>query len=102
MLVIYVNIHVKDEFIEDFKLASSDNAMHSLQEPGIFRFDVLQSIEDPARFALYEVYQSTDAHAAHRETAHYQRWRDSVEKITVEPRSSVKFTNIYPPEKDFG
>jgi quinol monooxygenase YgiN len=58
--------------------------------------DVVQHRDDPARFVLVEVYRDEEGAAAHKETAHYQQWRDAVADLMAEPRSSVKFTNIFP------
>lgn len=96
MLIVQVYVHVKPEFIEAFRTATIDNATHSVQEPGIARFDVLQQQDDPTRFLLTEVYRSVEATAAHKETAHYLRWRDTVASMMAEPRSSMKYTNVCP------
>jgi hypothetical protein len=34
--------------------------------------------------------------AAHKETAHYLAWRDAVASQMAEPRSAVKYANVYP------
>ncbi len=96
MLIVQVYVHVKPEFIEAFRAATIDNATHSVQEPGIARFDVLQQQDDPTRFLLTEVYRSVEATAAHKETAHYLRWRDTVAPMMAEQRSSMKYTNVCP------
>ena len=98
MLIVQVHIHVKPEHIDAFSEASLENARNSIQEPGIARFDVLQQIEDPARFLLIEVYRTADGQARHRETAHYAKWRDVVADMMAEPRSSVKYSNAFPPD----
>jgi len=96
MLVVHVHIHVKTEHVEAFKQASISNARESLKEPGIARFDFVQQQDDPARFVLVEVYRIPEALAAHKETKHYQVWRDAVAPMMAEPRSSVKFANLFP------
>ena len=96
MLVVHVHVRVKPEYIEAFKQASLDNARQSVREPGIARFDVVQQQDDPTRFVLVEVYRHADAPARHKETAHYARWRDTVAPMMAEPRSSVKFNNVFP------
>jgi quinol monooxygenase YgiN len=96
MLVVHVHVHVKPEFVEHFKRATIENARHSLQEPGIARFDVMQQQDDPTRFVLVEIYRSTDATVAHKTTPHYEKWRDAVAPMMAEPRSSVKLTNVFP------
>jgi quinol monooxygenase YgiN len=96
MLIVQVFVRVKPECVEDFKAASLDNARHSIREPGIARFDVIQQSDDPTRFVLVEVYRTVEATAQHKETAHYARWRDAVADMMAEPRSSVKYVNLFP------
>ncbi len=102
MLVVHVYVHVKPEFVEAFRQATVENARHSVQEPGIARFDVIQQMDDPTRFVLVEVYRTPEDPARHKETAHYQKWRDAVEKMMAEPRTSVKYTNVFPDDKGWG
>lgn len=97
MLVVHVEVQVLGEFIDAFKEATLANAAASVKEPGIARFDVVQDVEDPTRFVLVEVYRHTDAPAAHKETAHYQVWRDTVAPMMAKPRQSRKFANVFPP-----
>ena len=96
MQIVLVYVHVKPEFVEAFKEATLDNARNSVQEPGIARFDVIQSADDPNRFVLVEVYRTPEAPASHKETAHYLRWRDRVAEMMAEPRQGVKYTNLFP------
>jgi autoinducer 2-degrading protein len=96
MLIVHVFVHVKPESVEAFKAATLENARNSIQEPGIARFDLIQQTEDPTRFVLVEVYRDADAPARHKETAHYARWRDAVAPMMAEPRTSIKYTNLFP------
>jgi quinol monooxygenase YgiN len=96
MLVVHVHVRVKPECVAAFRTASLDNARHSVREPGIARFDVVQQIDDPTRFVLVEVYRTAAAPAAHKETSHYQVWRDAVAPMMAEPRTSVKFASVFP------
>jgi len=96
MLIVHVHVRVKSECIGHFRLATIENAGQSVREPGIARFDVLQQSDDPTRFVLVEVYRTADAPAQHKETAHYQKWRDTVAPMMAEQRVSVKFTNTFP------
>ena len=94
-------MHVKPERIEAFREATVENARHSVREPGIARFDVIQQSDDTSRFVLVEVYRTPEAPAQHKQTAHYQAWRDAVEPMMVEPRSSVKYSNVFPGEESW-
>jgi autoinducer 2-degrading protein len=102
MLIIHVHVHVKPEFVEDFRRASLENASRSIKEPGVARFDVIQQADDPTRFALIEVYRTPEDPARHKETSHYQNWRDKVESMMAEPRKSIKYTNVFPMDKEWG
>jgi quinol monooxygenase YgiN len=99
MLIVHVHAHVKPEFVDAFREATIENASQSVQEPGIARFDVVQQQDDPARFVLVEVYRTAEAPAHHKETAHYRKWRDTVAPMMAEPRTSVKFSNVFPAEE---
>jgi (4S)-4-hydroxy-5-phosphonooxypentane-2,3-dione isomerase len=99
MFIVHVFVHVKAEAVEAFKAASIENARNSKKEPGIARFDVVQQTDDPTKFVLVEVYR-TDADAAkHKQTAHYAKWRDTVDSMMAEPRTSIKYNNVFPNEK---
>lgn len=99
MQIVHVHVHVKPEAIEAFKQVSVENARESVKEPGIARFEVIQQADDPTRFVLLEVYRTPEAPAAHKETAHYLKWRDAVASMMAEVRTSVKFRNIFPGEE---
>lgn len=96
MLIVYVHVHVKPELVAEFRQATIENARSSVQEPGIARFDVVQQQDDATRFVLVEVYRTPEAAAAHKETAHYAKWRDSVATMMAEPRQSVKYSAVFP------
>ncbi|OJH40688.1 antibiotic biosynthesis monooxygenase [Cystobacter ferrugineus] len=99
LLVVHVQIRVKPESIDAFREATLANARQSVKEPGVARFDVIQDSEDPTRFVLVEVYRTPEAPAAHKETAHYLTWRDTVASMMAEPRTSRKFTNLFPADE---
>ena len=96
MLVVHVHVHVHTDQVEAFSEATLANARASVQEPGIARFDVVQHQDDPTRFVLFEVYRTPEAPAAHKETAHYLRWRDTVAPMMASPRTGVRFNNVFP------
>ena len=99
MLIVHVQVHVKPEHIEAFKLATIENASNSVKEPGIARFDVVQQADDPSRFVLVEAYRDTEAPARHKATAHYQAWAERVADMLAEPRSRAVYANIYPADQ---
>ena len=102
MFIVHVFVQVKADQVDAFKQATLENARNSVQEPGIGRFDVIQQQDDPTRFVLVEVYRTPDDPARHKETAHYQTWRDTVAPMMAEPRSSLKYNNLYPDDEGWG
>lgn len=98
MFIVHVHVHVKPDCADAFIAATRANARQSVKEPGIARFDVVQQRDDPSRFVLVEVYRTPDDPARHKETDHYRTWRDTVEPMMAEPRSSVKYANCFPDE----
>lgn len=100
MLVVHVYVHVRPDCVEAFKAATIVNARASVREPGVARFDVMQQADDPTRFVLVEAYRTGGAPAAHKETAHYATWRDTVAPMMAEPRTSAKFANVFPADAD--
>jgi (4S)-4-hydroxy-5-phosphonooxypentane-2,3-dione isomerase len=95
-LAVLVYVHVLPESVAAFRTASLANAAASLREPGVVRFDVAQEAAEPTRFVLVEVYRGPEGAAAHKQTAHYQTWRDTVAPMMAEPRSSKSYTTVSP------
>jgi (4S)-4-hydroxy-5-phosphonooxypentane-2,3-dione isomerase len=101
MLIVHVHVQVKPESVFAFREATLENARASIQEPGIARFDVIQRQDDLTRFVLVEVYRTPEAAAAHKETEHYAKWRDSVANMMALPRQSVKYMDVFPDPQDW-
>lgn len=102
MLIVHVFVHVKNDQVEAFKSATVENASNSLKEPGVARFDIIQQMDDSTRFVLVEVYRTSDDPGKHKETAHYQKWRDTVADMMAKPRTSIKYNNVFPDEYGWG
>ena len=100
MIAVCVYVHVKPDSREAFIEASLENARNSIQEPGNLRFDVIQQIDDPNRFLLYEVYRDEAGMKAHKQTAHYARWRDAVAPWMAEQRRGVPHVSLFPETED--
>jgi quinol monooxygenase YgiN len=101
MHIVLVYVHVKAECIQAFIEASLDNARNSVLEPGVARFDIIQQKDDPTRFILVEVYRTTSDPARHKETAHYNRWRDAVADMMASPRQGVAYQNLFPEDEQW-
>jgi len=96
MIVVCVHVSVKPEHREGFIEATLENAGRTIHEPGNLRFDVLQQADDPNRFVLYEVYRDEAGADAHKQTAHYAKWRDTVAAWMAEPRRGVGYSPLFP------
>ena len=101
MHIVLVHIHIKPEAIDDFKKATIENARNSVKEPGIAQFSFLQQAEDPSRFTLLEVYRTPDDQLKHRETKHYQVWKDAVADMMADPRQGIKYVNVFPGDAEW-
>jgi len=101
MLIVLIHVHVKTGFVEAFREATIENAGQSIREAGIARFDLVQQRDDPTRFVLVEVYRDESAPAAHRETAHYAKWRDTVAPMMAEPRERQIYSNVFPDDSNW-
>jgi len=100
MRVAQVHIEAKPDCVEAFKQACAENAGQSRREPGVVRFDILQSTEQPTSFVLFEVYRSEEAQAAHKRTAHFAKWRADVENLIVEPGRAIMYSYVHPEKRD--
>ena len=99
MLVVHVFVHVKPDQVEAFREVTIENARNSVQEPGIARFDVIQQQDDPSRVVLVGGYPPAHDPGRHKETAQYQKWRAAGAAKMAEPRSSIKYGNVFPGEQ---
>ncbi|UCF99187.1 MAG: antibiotic biosynthesis monooxygenase [Spirochaetaceae bacterium] len=96
MIVRIINVCVKEQSIEEFKRITIENRQGSIQEPGVLRFDVLQSENEADHFVLYEVYQDEQATLDHKQTSHYQRWRDAAGPMMARKRESTACIPVAP------
>jgi autoinducer 2-degrading protein len=102
MIIVQVHVQVKPEKVPAFIEATIENARCSIQEPGVARFDVIRQTDDPNRFILVEVYRTSNDPGKHKETAHYQKWRDTVADMMAVPRQGIKYQNLFPADEGWG
>jgi autoinducer 2-degrading protein len=101
LLIVHVDVAVIPDVLEGFLAATEENAIASRDERGIVRFDVLTDRADPAHVVLVEIYRDEEAAAAHKETGHYQRWRDIVAPMMARPRQASRYVNTSPEDGDW-
>lgn len=96
MHVTLVHVYIIPEYLEAFVEACRLNHEGSTAEAGNRRFDILQDAGDPTHFVLYEAYLSEADARAHKETAHYAAWRDTVAGMMAKPREGQPFRGLFP------
>jgi quinol monooxygenase YgiN len=101
LLIVHVDVAVIPDQLEGFQAATEENARASRNESGILRFDVLSDRADPAHVVLVEIYRDEEAAAAHKDTGHYQRWRDIVATMMARPRQATRYVNTSPDDGDW-
>jgi autoinducer 2-degrading protein len=99
MIVTFVHVWVKPNYIDAFIKASTENHQNSILEPGNLRFDLVQDAGDSTKFVIYEAYESDAAAASHKETPHYLKWRETVAEMMAQPRKGEKHIIIAPKDK---
>lgn len=101
LLIVHVDVAVVADQVEAFLATTEENARASREEPGVVRFDVLSDRADAGHVVLVEIYVDEAAAAAHKDTAHYQRWRDTVAPMMARPRPATRYVNVSPDDQDW-
>lgn len=100
MIVTFVHVWVKEDKIADFIKITRWNHEESIKEPGNLRFDFLQDATQSNKFTLYEAYDSEESAAAHKNSPHYLKWRETVADWMAKPREGIKHKIISPAERE--
>eukprot|EP01061_Rhynchopus_euleeides_P001941 TRINITY_DN1145_c0_g1_i1.p2 TRINITY_DN1145_c0_g1~~TRINITY_DN1145_c0_g1_i1.p2 ORF type:complete len:108 (+),score=39.31 TRINITY_DN1145_c0_g1_i1:55-378(+) len=95
-----VHVWVKEGTEDAFIAATLENAQNSIREAGNLRFDFVQSDKEPTKFTLIEVYETAEQVAAHKETAHYLKWRQTVQDMMARPREGVPHRALFVPNAE--
>jgi quinol monooxygenase YgiN len=96
MLAIWVKARIKPGERQRFLRAIEVDALGSeREEPGCFRFNVLQDAQDENVYYFYEVYQDEAALEAHRQTLHYAVWRAAADTLDG-PTEAIRCRPVFP------
>lgn len=96
MITTIVHVKVKEEFVTQFIEATITNHTHSIREKGNLRFDFLQHPVDSNSFVLYESYENDEQAKNHKNTAHYLKWKETVEPFMAQKRLGLTYKVIKP------
>ena len=87
MHIVSVSVTVKRELLAEFEQAILQNARQSMaNDKGCLRFDVSQAYDDPTLWLFHEVYDLPEAHAAHRQSAHFLAYQEVEQRAVIEKR----------------
>jgi (4S)-4-hydroxy-5-phosphonooxypentane-2,3-dione isomerase len=89
MLTMWVKVRVKAAERERFLKAIEVDALGSEKdEPGCYRFNVLQDAKDGNVYYFYEVYEDEAALEKHRAAPHYAVWRAAADTLDGAPEAT--------------
>ena len=94
MLTQLVYLKVNPKELEKFLTEVQAISRESKKEPGVRQFDILQEVDAPEHFILYEVYENPEALESHRLSAHFKRWQEVGVPLLSEPRKRVLYKTI--------
>lgn len=92
-LVVISHLHVKENCIGAFLAELKILLPESAKEPGLVRYEWLQSRADPGRFTFVDMFRDQAAFDAHVETAHIQRFAARVADFLIFPPVSEFFAS---------
>jgi len=89
MIAIVVMLETHPDKVDAMLEALEDNAAGSNNEPGCQKWEYSQHLEEPNKFAIYEIYDDEDAIQAHYDSEHFQNWakRNQEEDLMVTKQS---------------
>lgn len=74
MLAVVVNLTSHPDKVDEMIAALTGNQSHSIHEPDCLKWEWSQHIDDPTKFAIYELYTDREAFAAHKASDHFAAW----------------------------
>lgn len=76
MLAVVVTIEAVPGKAEKLIEALNFNGSHSREEPDCLKWEWSRHVEDPNRFAIYEIYTDREAFLAHKASEHFAKWAE--------------------------
>lgn len=94
MLILHVFMHIKDEYVKKFRIASLENVEKSLEEPEVANFEIIQQKDDSTKFLFMERYYTEEGQLKHRETEHFKKWKEETKDMFAEPYTFIKYKDV--------
>jgi quinol monooxygenase YgiN len=89
MLAIVVNFEIKPGTETETIAALQANAAGSRKEPGCRKWEWCRHVDEPDRFAIYELYDDRAAIDFHKASAHFKEWQTSTAKFLKSKTSGI-------------
>jgi quinol monooxygenase YgiN len=101
MIGLWVKVKIKPAMRKRFLDAIEADALGSEKnEPGCYRFNVLQDLKDENVYYFYEVYEDELALEKHRATPHYAVWQAAADALDGAPEAT-RCTTVFPAARDY-
>ncbi len=94
MLTRIIHLYIQPDHVADFLSASQTTLRHSRAEEGVLRFELFQQTDTPAHFVAVETYISEESRAAHLQSAHFLRWKETILPLLAQPLVSHPYQTI--------
>jgi quinol monooxygenase YgiN len=75
MFAIVVNFEINPDTESEAIAALEANAAGSRTEPGCVKWEWSRNVDEPDKFAIYEVYRDRAAIDFHKSSAHFKEWK---------------------------
>ncbi|NOX99763.1 MAG: antibiotic biosynthesis monooxygenase [Verrucomicrobia bacterium] len=91
MVAIVVTLEAHPDKVDAMLEALADNAAGSNKEPGCQKWEYSQHIDDPKKFAIYEIYDDEEAIKAHKSSEHFLTWvkRNEEENLMASKQAGI-------------
>ena len=81
VVIVELSLKPNASILEGKKLLVQNSAASFQNEPGCFRFDVVETHNDETTFFLYEIYQDEKAFSEHLKSKHYLEFEVASEQF---------------------
>jgi quinol monooxygenase YgiN len=75
-------IEIEPSQLEAYRAAVNEQIETAVRvEPGVLVLYAVAERDNPARVRVFEIYRDADAYRSHLETAHFQKYKSTTEKM---------------------
>ena len=89
MLAIVVNFEIHPGSEAHALAALEENAAGARTEPGCLKWEWSRHVDDPNRFAIYELYHDQAAIDLHKSSDHFSAWKEKLPLFLKEKSAGI-------------